>query len=234
MVVNILDSVRHHPDLTGTSAHRRNRLLAAYQKHATVGRFEQRMKKYLSDMPRAALLAMNQLSQSTIGQRAMREEHRFSAASPATLMSYWRQLRDTPEGDQRIAVIRRLDQALGVTDIALSVAGASLYGARAALGTSNEVTRADATDEQLSAMVDAFVNKMRGAQQQQVELTYLYLYRNLSLAELNEYVERYEQEPVRSLQRRLVQALGTEMIAIQSDVIQELAQPAPDRTGTDI
>lgn len=234
MVQNILASVQHHPDLALAPTERRARLLSAYRKHATTVRFERRLKRYLLHANSDALQAMNALSQSTIGQRAMREEQRFSTVQPATLLAYWQTLRGAPEGSSRIALIRRLDDALGVTEIALNVAGASLYGTQMALGSDRNVSDRPANNGRISSLVNGFVSAMRPAQRQQVELTYLYLYRNLTLAELDEYVTRYEREPVRGLQRQLVQALGSEMIAVQSDVIAELAGSANADQGTAI
>ena len=120
-------------------------------------------------------------------------------------------------------------------EMALRIAGASLYGTQVAIRAAHNASgNADVDTETIAQQARQFVHRMRPQQRHDVATTYLYLYRNLSLTELRDYVGRFESEPVRALQRSLIQALGAEMIAVQSDVIHELVADRKAPMAADI
>ncbi len=218
MVGNLLASIAQHPNLNTLSDNRRRQLLAHYRQHTRAERFASGLRTALSQASEAQLRALLTLTESRIARRALTEELAFKPVSLALMTEHARKLQLSDEGRARAAAISRLDEAIGVTDMSVSIAATSIYGATAVLRQSTGEKQLTSGDD-LARQVAALAERARPWQAQQVRVTYLYLYRNLPLADLKAYVDMQAHAPVKAIQRSFVRSLGAELIAIQRDVI---------------
>ena len=139
------------------------------------------------------------------------------------LIEHAARLRKTNEGRVRLQAIKRLDKAIGVTDMAVTIAATNVYGAH--IAKQELAGHAPlATTEATLVRMKQYAERARPEHARQVQLTYLYLYRHLSLADLQAYVALQENPAVTSMQRQFVRSLGEEMISIQQEVMREVVQ----------
>lgn len=217
MVDNILAGVREHPDMRKLSTGKREHVLDLYRREATPERFVRRLRARIEGADAQALKAMIAVTRSPVAARALEQETAFEPVPPATMFEHAMQVRDTAEGRERLSVIERLDDAIGVTEMAVGVAAASVWGTSVAMREFEQPRSAFTGDDMERAMTD-FIARVRPFQRQQIQITYLWLYRNMPLNDLREYVALQEDSILQPLQKSLVRSLGEEMIALQRDV----------------
>lgn len=223
MAKNLLAGIRHHPDLQSLSAERRDRLLAHYQRYTSASRFSHGLKSVLKQSSAEELRALLHLSRSAVAQQALQHELSFVPVPVNIMMDYAASIDNSPEGAVRRESIRRLDRAIGVTDVAVTVSATTLYGAAMAM-RELDATAPVSVPSDLNRLVSQFIKQARPRQAKLIETTYLYLYRHMSAQDLAQYVGLQENEAVQSIQRRFVRSLGEEMIGIQRDVLLDLIE----------
>ncbi len=223
MAGNLLTGIEQQPEIQSLGENKRKRLLSHYRRYSQPERFTRGLRRVLQNASDQQLRALLTLANSAVAQRALTQELAFRQVPMATMNAHAQQLLNTEEGRARAAAITRLDQAIGVTEMAVSVTATTLFGTTAAMRQSGIAARATSRGS-LAKQVARFAVRARPWQAEQVKVTYLYLYRKLPLAELQAYVAMQEHWPVKSIQRSFVRALGEEMIAIQSDVIREVVK----------
>lgn len=223
MVENIIAGVREHPDVVKLDADRRQRVVDLYRRQADRERFATRLRAEFEVADEASLHALLAVARSEITARAVRHELAFQPVSMHLMRDYALSVREQPDGAQRLDAIERLDQAIGVTEMSVGVAAASVWGTSLAMHEF-ELARPAASRDDMDQAIQAFIERVRPFQHEQIQVTYLYLYRNMPVDELREYVALQEAQPVQQLQRRLVRALGEEMIALQRDVTAEVVR----------
>ncbi|MFK7966253.1 MAG: hypothetical protein AB8C46_20000 [Burkholderiaceae bacterium] len=228
MANNLLEGIRHHPDLQTLSLERRERLIAHYQRYTSPGRFADGLKSVLRSASTEQLLALLHLSQSEVARQALKHELSFVPVSLEIMLEYATSVDNTPDGSARRESIRRLDRAIGVTDVAVTVSATTLYGAAMAMRELSAPATASAPGD-LNRLVSEFIEQARPRQASMIEITYLYLYRHMSASDLATYVGLQENETVRAVQRQFVRSLGEEMIGIQRDVLTDLIQDMQGR-----
>lgn len=227
MVSNLLAGIEQHPEMESLTPQRRKRLLAHYRRHASAERFRRGLRQELEQSSTQQLNALMDLTRSRVAQRALEHELAYVAVKPKVMLNYASQMRSTAQGQKRLDAIDRLDRALGVTDMAVTVAATTLYGTAVAMRQLNDATPT-ATPPNLERLVSQFIEQAKPWQAQQIRVIYLYLYRHLSLDDLNAYVALQENEHVSKLQRRFVQSLGQVMISIQRDVMRDVLDDLKD------
>ena len=228
MANNLLEGIRHHPDLQTLSLERRDRLLAHYQRYTSPGRFADGLKSVLTSASTEQLLALLHLSQSEVARQALKHELSFVPVPLEIMLEYAASVDKTPDGSARRESIRRLDRAIGVTDVAVTVSATTLYGAAMAMRELSASAPASVPGD-LNRLVSEFIEQARPRQASMIETTYLYLYRHMSASDLATYVGLQENEAVRTVQRQFVRSLGEEMIGIQRDVLTDLIQDMQGR-----
>jgi len=228
MARNLLQGITHHPDLQTLSIERRDRLLAHYQRYTSASRFADGLKSVLTQSSAEQLLALLNLSRSQVARQALQHELSFVPVPVGVMLDYAASLDDSAEGALRRESIRRLDRAIGVTDVAVTVSATTLYGTAMAM-QEFEASSPLAQPGELNRLVSRFIEQARPRQAKMIEVTYLYLYRHMSPQDLATYVGLQESEAVQSIQRRFVRSLGEEMIGIQRDVLLDLIEDMQGR-----
>lgn len=223
MVENILAGVREHPEVARLSPAKRERVFELYRRHATSERFATRLRTQLEAADDVSLQALIEVTKSPIAARALQHELAFKPVAPELMLEYAVSMRKSEDGFERQAIIERLDRAIGVTEMSVGVAAASVWGTSVAM-REFERPQSTLTAENLDQAMGRFIEQIRPFQHEQVQITYLYLYRRMPVDELREYVKLQEAEPVQSLQRRIVRSLGEEMIALQRDVTKDVVR----------
>jgi len=223
MANNLLAGIKHHPDLQSLSVERRDRLLAHYQRYTSASRFSDGLKSVLKRSSARQLRALLHLSRSAVARQALQHELSFVPVPANVMLDYAASIDNSPEGEIRRESIRRLDRAIGVTDVAVTVSATTLYGAAMAMQELDAAAPV-AVPGDLNRLVSQFIEQARPRQAKMIEVTYLYLYRHMSAQDLVQYVGLQENEAVQSIQRRFVRSLGEEMIGIQRDVLIDLIE----------
>lgn len=146
-----------------------------------------------------ALLSSPVAARFTAAERAVGE-----AEGAEGLAGYREQLKSKPPREERLALVRRLDAAAHTSELATLLRyetgkTQALIGLRARGGQLSEAELAKQTAKQLEAL--------RSSSEQAVESFMLYAYRQMPSADLREYADLYEQDPVQHLLGACVELL---------------------------
>ncbi len=215
---SIVRNVRENPDIVKLGRDKVDSMMAHYAHVFDSKRLVDRVRTALATRASANdLEAVIHGAKEPLAQRAIDLEVVAGTATAETINSYAADAIKAADHAVRTKALRRLDAAIGASEmwVAVSVAGA--------LGTTQML--ADASEPQgrverdrIWSLSPKLAAVMRPALREQIEKSWLFVYRDLSAAELDDYVAMHERPAIRRVMGILTEAFGATLIEMQQEV----------------
>jgi hypothetical protein len=161
---------------------------------------------------------LRQLQSPLYSKMAELERSTTNLANRDDIQAFISGLEKTPATETRSALVERLDQATRTTDFSVDMQTAFFKAIFVAV---DPVMSADMRlgKEELEKMVDEVSTSLKEGLHNSTRLSYLYAFRNISDAELTQYIELCESEDY----RWAIQLLGNAMISALNQAAQRAA-----------
>ncbi len=215
---SIVRNVRDNPEIAKLGPERIASMMSHYAQIFDAKRLVVQVRTALATRASANDLdAVIRSTREPLAQRALDLEVVAGAAPVESINAHALKAVKAKDHAERTSSLRRLDAAIGASEmwVAVSVAGA--------LGTTQML--ADASEpagrlerDRIWSLSPKLAAIMRPALREQIEKSWLFVYRDLSAKELDAYVTMHEQPSIKRVMGILTEAFGAALIEMQQEV----------------
>ena len=168
-------------------------------------------------------LFLAQLRTPTARKMARLEEAGTEPDIVAKIQAFAAGIRDAPPPEERVARLAQLDAATGTTDLALEMRAASVAAAFKVLSALMPPEKRP-TPAQMNAAVQNLVGQQRETARREILVLFLYVYREATDAELDEYIGIGTSESGRWFQAIYRRGLAEAITTATETAIRQVAQ----------